>query len=212
MRTEEIKIYQFSELSEDAKEKAIEQFRDINVDSDWWDFIYSDFAALCKTIGVDIDTKRTYFSGFSHQGSGSSFTTNYVNVLDLINGINSEAWKQYAPNEKLDFCKFEIDRRVMSAIENGGIDMGIEVRPSNSESSIRVSVSYRIINANTDTPLILTILETLETDIEQNMETLNSWLYRTLEKEYEYLTSDEAIKETIEANGYEFLESGEHYY
>ena len=34
------------------------------------------------------------------------------------------------------------------------------------------------------------------------------WIYRLLEKEYEYLTSREAIIETIEANDYEFDENG----
>ena len=34
------------------------------------------------------------------------------------------------------------------------------------------------------------------------------WSYRLLEREYEYLTSDDAIKETIEANEYEFDENG----
>jgi hypothetical protein len=33
-------------------------------------------------------------------------------------------------------------------------------------------------------------------------------IYRRLEKEYEYLTSDESIIETIHANEYEFTEDG----
>jgi hypothetical protein len=34
------------------------------------------------------------------------------------------------------------------------------------------------------------------------------WIYRTLEKEYDYMTSEEAIKETIIANDYEFTKDG----
>jgi hypothetical protein len=34
------------------------------------------------------------------------------------------------------------------------------------------------------------------------------WMYRQLEAEYEYLTSDEAITETIRSNEYEFTEDG----
>jgi hypothetical protein len=34
-------------------------------------------------------------------------------------------------------------------------------------------------------------------------------LYRTLENEYDYLTSDESIKETCEANEYLFTASGQ---
>ena len=37
---------------------------------------------------------------------------------------------------------------------------------------------------------------------------LARWLYRQLEREYEYLSSDEAVDETIIANGYTFTETG----
>ena len=36
MKTVTINIYQFSELSDEAKENAIKELYDINVDSDWW--------------------------------------------------------------------------------------------------------------------------------------------------------------------------------
>jgi hypothetical protein len=34
------------------------------------------------------------------------------------------------------------------------------------------------------------------------------WLYRSLESSYNYLISEEAIKETIIANEYDFYENG----
>ena len=37
---------------------------------------------------------------------------------------------------------------------------------------------------------------------------LADWLYRQLEREYEYLTSDESVEETIIANEYTFTEAG----
>ncbi len=37
---------------------------------------------------------------------------------------------------------------------------------------------------------------------------LARWLYRQLEREYEYLTSDEAVDEAIAANEYTFTEAG----
>ena len=40
------------------------------------------------------------------------------------------------------------------------------------------------------------------------MNDLCSWLYKTLEAEYDYMTSEAAIIETIEANEYEFDENG----
>jgi hypothetical protein len=37
---------------------------------------------------------------------------------------------------------------------------------------------------------------------------LARWLYRQLEREYDYLSSDEMVDETIFANGYTFTEIG----
>ena len=37
---------------------------------------------------------------------------------------------------------------------------------------------------------------------------LANWLYRQLEQEYDYLTSDEAVDETLIVGGYTFTEEG----
>jgi len=42
MKTIEINLYQFNELSESAKQTAIEWYRSVNLDYDWWEFIYDD--------------------------------------------------------------------------------------------------------------------------------------------------------------------------
>jgi len=50
MRTIEVKLYQFAELSETAKEYALNELYDINVSYDWWDCVYDD----AKDIGLEI--------------------------------------------------------------------------------------------------------------------------------------------------------------
>lgn len=57
MKTIEIKLYQFDELSDEAKQKAIENMSDINVDHDWWDFIYKDATNVELKI-TDFDISR----------------------------------------------------------------------------------------------------------------------------------------------------------
>lgn len=39
-------VYEFDELSDDAKDKAIETMCDINIDHDWWDSTYNDAADI----------------------------------------------------------------------------------------------------------------------------------------------------------------------
>ena len=44
--------------------------------------------------------------------------------------------------------------------------------------------------------------------VAEAMRDLARWLYRQLEREYEYQTSDEVVDENIETNGYTFTEIG----
>lgn len=55
MRTVTTEVYSFSELSDKAKQKAIAHYHDINVDYDWWDFIYEDASNVYIEItGFDV--------------------------------------------------------------------------------------------------------------------------------------------------------------
>lgn len=48
----------------------------------------------------------------------------------------------------------------------------------------------------------------IESDIEAERERIGNEIYKDLEKDWDYYTSDEAIKETFEANDSEFLKDG----
>ncbi len=50
MKTVEIKLYQFNELSEEAKQNALNELQDLNVDHEWWDVIYED----AEQIGIKL--------------------------------------------------------------------------------------------------------------------------------------------------------------
>lgn len=63
MRTIETNLHKFEELTEGAKEKALEQLWDINVDLDWYDFTYEDAEKIgLKISEFDID-RRNYVIG-----------------------------------------------------------------------------------------------------------------------------------------------------
>lgn len=57
MRTIEVKLYQFEELSAEAKENAIERNRTMNVEHDWWDCTYESM----KEVGVKINSFDIYY-------------------------------------------------------------------------------------------------------------------------------------------------------
>jgi hypothetical protein len=59
MRTETINIYKFDELSDKAKDRARDWWRQGALDNDWWEFLYDD----AKQVGLKItsfDTGRSY--------------------------------------------------------------------------------------------------------------------------------------------------------
>ena len=59
MKTIEIEIYKFNELSEEAKETALNKLYDINVDNNWWEFTFEDAANIgLKLIEFDLDRNR----------------------------------------------------------------------------------------------------------------------------------------------------------
>lgn len=76
MREKITKVYPFDELSEEAKEKAIDLLSDINVDYDWWECLCEE----AKEIGLVI-TEFNLCHGHSIKGH---FTEDAVDVANMI--------------------------------------------------------------------------------------------------------------------------------
>lgn len=168
MRTIETNIYQFSELSETAKAKAIENLYDINVDYNWWQFVYED----AKNIGLKI----TAFDLDRNRNADGEFLLNPVNVAKAILNEHGETCETYKTAKTfLGDCE-AIQKKAEAIGTDGDEDYWHEDEISELEDEFLKNLleDYSII----------------------------------LQKEYEYLTSEEAIIQTIEANEYEFTEDG----
>lgn len=168
IETIERKLYKFEELSDDAKEKVLENLADINVDYEWWDSVYDN----AKNIGLKItefDIDRGSYARGKFTLSAHEVATNIIRD----HGPDCETRKT-AENflEKYD--------PIFAAYMDEG-SKKYESRESEDE-----------------------LMELEEEFLKSLLED-----YRImLQKDYEYLTSEEVIKETIEANDYEFLEHG----
>lgn len=68
-------VYTFDELTDNAQATAIEKLADINIDYDWWDFIYED----ASQIGLDL----TGFDLYRHEIDGR-LTDDLMAVVDAI--------------------------------------------------------------------------------------------------------------------------------
>ena len=65
MRIVETPVYDFTELSDTAKDKARTWFRE-TIDHDWWDSVYDDFEQICPILGVTLATTHRPPDGRRH--------------------------------------------------------------------------------------------------------------------------------------------------
>jgi len=206
MKTIKIKLYEFSELDDKAKEKALSALYDVNAFDDWYEFIYDDFISIVKTIGIEVNKKQIHFSGFYSQGDGSAFNAS-LDIADLIKGITDQLWRGYAPLVELSLSPPDVDKRVLNLIKNTVLDCTGEIKQQSRGYYIKAYLTTYFPN-NHDYSNISNELDKLETWLEETAETLNRYLYKSLREEYEYQTSEKAIIETIEANEYSFTADG----
>ena len=189
------KVYKFSELSDDAKETAINAYRENNLDYEWWEYIYDDTKEIAALMGIEID--NIYFSGFWSQGDGACFEGHYSYKKGSVAAV-----KSHAPKDE------ELHRIVEELV-------AIQ-RPNFYQLTANVKQRGHYMHANcTDIDVNQYshewggVSDSAEEDIKEALRDFMNWVYRRLEAEQDYLQSDETITESIEANNYEFTGYGD---
>lgn len=205
MRIQEVKIYTFEELSEEAQAKAIEWYLSDDVGFDSWDHVYDDADAIGKILGIEIDQRtgkngkgetiqtgpNIQFSGFWSQGDGAS----YAGFYSYAKG-SRKAIRDYAPEDtRLHRIADELARLQKPYF------YGLT-------ASITQDGRYFHTSASVDHETV-EVPERVADDLEELLQDFAHWIYRTLKKEYEYQTSEAVVRENIIANEYEFTEDGE---
>lgn len=215
MRIQETKVYTYDELSDEAKEKARDWYRDGALDYDWWDGLYEDFAQRAEELGIDLrknpftlrNEPEINFSGFYCQGSGSSFAGTWS--ADKIQG---DKLREECPTEtELHRILSELESIAkedpgMSATINTGGDNWINIEVCDGEEA-----SERLNELEYESGEYKNLSKTYrerEDDLIQTLRDFNHWIYQGLQKEYEWLNADEQVEESIRANKYEFTEDG----
>ena len=174
----------------------LEKYRDINVDYQWWDSVYADFTEDMKAVGIDV--RRMYFTGFWSQGDGACFAGKLNNTLAYLDHHHKD---QYPMIRKL--------------LEHGG---GVRVKCTHSGHYYHATCTEFWVDADALTGIIPQPTEFHEAIVERwqdqlqdevdafEKDIIEQWrsymgdLYKKLEAEHDYLTSDEAVWEAIEAN------------
>lgn len=196
-QTIETIVYSFDELSDQAKENARDWLRgrDWYPYSDWHDSVI-DWAKEAGAI-IGIDVGQVYFSGFWSQGDGASFDGTY----HYRKGAMAAIRKEYPNETRLHDIARElqaIQRRNFYALSAGITQRGYYCH----EHTIRVNVEDARDNYGYCRD------ESAESDMTEAMRDFARWIYATLEREYDWLMSDEQIDECLITNEYQFTEDG----
>lgn len=175
----------------------LEKYRYINVEyNDWWDCVESDFIEDMKQVGIQVD--KTYFSGFWSQGDGACFVGSLDNALTYLNHHHVD---QFPMLRKL----IEMGGDVRATSEHRGryyhsssVSINAECEAfwqcANPKSELQEAVIQRW-----DDMVDKEIVD-FEAALAEQWRTYMDDLYRRLEEEYDYLTSDDAVWDTLEAN------------
>ena len=188
MRTETTTrtLYTFAELSDDAQQHAIEKLYDLNVDRDWWDYIYETIETAAHCLGIDCTVK-----GFD---------------LDRRQSIDLRGTYAYRKGWRAALAQ-EFGGDLLATLAKIGEELQAAQRRAFYSASAELHRSYYG-RDGTRYDVDQEKGADMADDLTDALRSFEHWAWRLLRREYEYLTSDDAIKETIEANEYEFDQDG----
>jgi hypothetical protein len=221
MKTIEVKVYSFNELSEEAKNVAIENFRSQGVETS---FIYDDAYQTVKKA-------NDLFNISEGRNNWLDFNLNNIddNILEL-KGLRLRKWLINNFGEQLYKHKFYTsigDNKIINhpcvKVNKYDISKGARVSSSNFYySRIQKDNSCVLTGVCYDDDFLQPIYDFIDNykaksdynsyqDFENLLTKCFSSLNQSIENEVDYRNSDEAISEDLEANEYEFLKSGERF-
>lgn len=215
-RTKCKEVFSFDELSEAAKEKARDWYREGALDYDWWEYIYEDAATIAGFLGIDLRQKPVrlmgggtrydpsiYFQLSYSQGDGAAFEGHWQ-----ASKVNLKKLKEHAPQDEelarigtvlADIAERHKDANAACSLthrDNQKVSAELNTDRSDEEHSLK---EWEIINTEE---------RAVEEEIEEALEDFATWIYGQLRAECDYRMSDEAVDEEIKVNGYEFNEDG----
>ena len=209
MRMQTITIYNFDELSDEAKQTAIDSNCLWSVqDFEWQDSSYEAFAEVAELFGLDIRQTRKslssggfrydptiYFSGFASQGDGACFE----GVYSYKKGALDSTKKAFPGDSEL--LRIVQDLQTLQQRNFYQLTAAAKHRGCyNHSGCMDITVSRADGKAVSDDD---------EESLKQLLRDFADWIYSNLEKEYDYLTNDEVVAESLRANEVEFTEDGQ---
>jgi hypothetical protein len=197
-------VYQFDELSDKAKERAREWYREA-IDENDYECEISEFADICEMIGIGLDTHEVkLMSGKTRQDPNIYWSVGYCQ--------SDYAAFEGTYDYKADAC---IKLREMNDDDTWApLRIAMVLAKIQAENAFGLRATVKITNKDW---MQIEVIDrrneerySLQFDeVIQLMRDLARYLYKQLRDQSDYLNSDENIDEMMEANEYEFDEEGE---
>lgn len=194
-------LKRFEALSEGDKRIILDRHRDINVEYDWWDCVYSDFTEDMEAVGIYVD--HMYFSGFWSQGDGACFegrVDDWRLFLKSLGYTDKLMVQHFA-----DHASFSVSHSDRYYHENCTRFDAEFYLPDQYVTDEHFLERHGFGEELRDAALVAVLSEyngrELKDEFAEAFKAHMRDLYRRLENEYEYLTSDEAVLETLHAVG-----------
>ena len=202
--TKEIKVYSVDDVLNmpELKEKVFENYRDFNVDfQDWHDFIFENWKE--KLEGYGFISPEINYSGFWSQGDGASFTCYRIDLPVFLKNFAAEidlTEKQksllLALMEKYYIFGFDVKRCSCRYYHENTVFV-------DDENCLYDFVGYSRLYAFLEGAAVK-----VKNAVAGKVVDLSREIYCDLRKEYEYLTSEEGVFESLRCNEYEFSADG----
>jgi hypothetical protein len=190
-RTKTVPIYSFDELSDKAKQKARDWWKDqMDVDLD---YVIDEVRYAGQLMGIRVDTVP--YTGFCSQGDGATFTGVYhhePNAISAIAEYNSEDVRLV----RIASSMFEVQRR------------------NNNSLAAHVTHASNYCHAYSSTINVYRTddgygLDFIDVDMLKDiLRDFMNWIYDRLRSSFDYHMSDESIDESIRINEIDFDVNG----
>jgi len=213
-RTVELQVYTFDELSDRAKEKAREWYKECE-SQEFGAFgeLFEPAEIVAALLGIEFDTKTVQlhggktrqepdirYSGFCSQGDGASFVGSYSPKHSSID-IRAE----FPKDEKLHAIADALTAfHCRYILNHGSREWSAKITQNDNHYVHARTMDATVYDADGEEVEI-----PLSDEFRDIMRDFADWIYRSLEEDYDYRMSDECVDESIRSNEYEFDEDGD---
>lgn len=213
--------FEFDDLSDKAKERARDKFREHHLNYNWWEHVYDEAKTVAELFGMEIAYREERhgarivgspdirFNGFHTQGSGACWN-GIVHTDKLAGAI--ERVQQYAPNDNELMLMAQLAEKLYAEIaavhafnrlcddetnrDWPEVEIGMNLPVNGNERNWSTSITGDDVSND------------IEKIADELVDDFGGWIHSQLEDEYEYQMADEQIDAAIDANAMLFDEDG----